>query len=439
MADASEPIFLDIIASPLHDDQGRITRIVELVRDVTEERQLRESLVRRNQQLAILNAVATTVNKSLDIKEILDLALKEVIQRMKLDVGAIFLMEDILGQLNLVAHFGLSEETAQMVSQFGMLESSCGGVIENRQLVVVPDITKYRGQRARTLRNEKLTTLIHIPLTSKGSVLGSMCVGTCEFKEFGENEQKMFIAIGQQISVAIENAQLYAELQQKEHVRKELFRKAINAQEDERKRIARELHDDTSQALTALIFAAEEGLEIDDLEEIKTCINRMHNLTRQTLEGVHKLLFDLRPSMLDHLGLMPAIRWFAKARLEPLGIRVNFREDNNTCRLYPETEIALFRVIQEAITNIARHAGARNVQICCQLSSNQAKVKITDDGVGFDHTQVTISPETGHGLGILGMSERLELVGGDFEINSTPGEGTRIDIRVPLHEKVRER
>lgn len=429
----NEPVYLDIIASPLRDNLGRITRIVELVRDVTEERSLRESLVRRNQQLAILNAVATTVSKSLDIKEILGYALEEVIQRTGVEIGAVFLLEDVLGQLNLIAHVGLSEEAAQMVSQFGMLDGSCGGVIDHGQLVVVPDITGYRGQRARALQKEKLTTLVHVPLTSKGCTLGSMCVGTRKLIEFGDNEQKMLMAIGKQIAVAVENARLYAELQQKEQVRKELFRKAIYAQEEERKRIARELHDDTSQALTALIFAAEECLEIDSVEEVRSSLQRMHDLTRQTLDGVHKLLHDLRPSMLDHLGLMPAIRWFAKSRLEPQGIRVNIDEENHACRLLPEIEIALFRVVQEAITNIVRHAGARNVQISCGLASNQVQIEIRDDGIGFDPSLVTLSSDTGRGLGLLGMSERLELVGGLFEITSAPGQGTNIHICVPLN------
>jgi signal transduction histidine kinase len=140
--------------------------------------------------------------------------------------------------------------------------------------------------------------------------------------------------------------------------------------------------------------------------------------------------------MLDHLGLMAAIRWFAKSRLEPLGVRVRFKETNQSCRLYPEVEIALFRVIQEAVTNINRHAGARNVEICCELNADQALIKISDDGIGFDTSQITLSPESGQGLGLLGMRERLELVGGDFVLNSTPGIGTQIDIRVPLrHNK----
>jgi signal transduction histidine kinase/PAS domain-containing protein len=431
--DSDDPIYLDIIASPLRDTLGRITRIVEMVRDVTEERVVRESLLRRNQQLAILNAVATTVSQSLDIEEILGRALDEVIQRTGIDIGAIFLMEDAIGELNLIAHRGLSTQAAQMVSKLGMMDGSCGGILEHGQVVVVPDISSYRGRRARTLQDESISTLVHVPLTIKGCTLGSMCVGTQQLREFGENEQEMLVAIGNQIAVAIDNARLYAELQQKELLRKELFRKAINAQEEERKRIARELHDDTSQALTALMFAAEEGLEIGDLDEIKNSLQRMHTLTRQTLDGVHKLLFDLRPSMLDHLGLMPAIRWFAKSRLEPQGVRVEIQEDNHSCRLLSEVEIALFRVVQEAITNVARHSGARIVQISCNLTSDRVRIDIRDDGIGFDPNQIALSPETGHGLGLLGMSERLELVEGELQISSVPGQGTSIHIRVPLN------
>jgi signal transduction histidine kinase/PAS domain-containing protein len=427
-----EPSFLDIIASPLHDSQGEVIKIVELVRDVTEEHQLRESLVRRNQQLATLNAVASTVNKSFNIHEILKRALDEVIERTPVEIGAVFLEEEVLGELNLMAYSGISEEAAQIISRFGMPDGSCGGVMEHGQLVIIPDISGFRSKHSDTLLDDELTTMVHIPLNTKGATLGSMCLGTRHYKEYGENENKMFLAIGKQIAGAIENAKLYSELEQKEQMRKELFRKAINAQEDERKRIARELHDDTSQALTALIFAAEEGLEIDDQMEVRACLERILKLTRQTLDGVHKLLFDLRPSVLDHLGLMPAIRWFAKSRLEPKGIRVNIQEEDHSCRLIPEAEIALFRVVQEAIINIARHSGARNVRISCGLTSERANIDIRDDGIGFDPSSLRPPLEKGHGFGLIGMSERLELVGGDFEITSIPGEGTCIGIHVPL-------
>ncbi len=138
----------------------------------------------------------------------------------------------------------------------------------------------------------------------------------CE-REFDAAARDLLYAIGSQIAVAIENARLSAELQRRERLRGELLRKVISAQEEERKRIARDLHDDTSQALTALLYAVDEALELSDPVEIRRTLQGMRAVSQRTLDGVHKLIFDLRPSILDHLGLAPALRWFANPGSTP--------------------------------------------------------------------------------------------------------------------------
>jgi signal transduction histidine kinase len=283
-----------------------------------------------------------------------------------------------------------------------------------------------------------------------------MCIGTHSTAQFNDEEQKLLNAIGNQIAIAVENASLYADVQLKERVRGELFKKALAAQEDERKRIARELHDEVSQSLTALLYDAEDGLELEHLPKIKKRLQSICNLTQHTLDNVHKLMFDLRPSMLDQLGLIPALRWLAETRLEPKGVRVNvftnsnpdlISGENESRRLSPETETALYRVVQEAVNNIARHAAARNVEITLFLNDSAASVKITDDGIGFDLAELSIGTikdldsqdlhlsENTRGLGLLGMQERIELLGGDLEIVSALGNGTQIHISVPIQER----
>ncbi|MCL4300537.1 MAG: GAF domain-containing protein [Anaerolineae bacterium] len=423
--------YLDIVASPMYDSAGRITRVIELRRNVTEERELAEALIRRNQELSILNAVAITVNQSLDLGEILDRTLAEVLRLTEVDAGAIFLLEETAGKLELLAHHGLSAEAAQLAAQLGMLDGSCGGVIERGQIVIVPDLARYRGKRAESLKREKLKTLVHVPLVAKGCTLGSICIATRCPHEFNTEEQALLTALGNQIAVAIENARLYAEVQHKEHMRGELLKKVISAQEEERKRIARDLHDDTSQTLTALLFAAEEAMEMNALDEIKEQLENMHYLVTLTLNGVHKLIFDLRPTMLDHLGLVPALRWFAESRLEQVGVRVKIEEISTARRLPAEVETALFRVVQEAINNIARHAGARNVYIAFDFADETTKIKVEDDGLGFDLIKVSLSPDTRRGLGVMGMQERVELLGGQVDIITAPGYGTQLHIQVP--------
>lgn len=427
--------YLDIVASPMRDSSGQITRIIELRRDVTEEKKMEESLVRRNQQLSILNAVATTVNKSLELEEILGQALDEVLRLTGVDVGAIFLQEEKLGNLELLAHRGLSEDAAKLAARLGMLDGACGGVLEAGQVIVVPDLARYRGHRAESLQREKLNTLVHVPLSARGCILGSICVATREQREFSPEEQALLTALGNQIAVAIENARLYAEVQHKERLRGQLLNKLIGAQEEERKRIARELHDDTSQALAALLFAVEEALEMDRLEEMQDRLAGMKELTMRTMEDIYKLIFDLRPTMLDHLGLVPALRSFSQLRLEPLGVRVNIEEMSAGRRLSAEMETALFRVVQEVINNIARHAMARNVAITFHFKDESVVIDVKDDGIGFDMVEATISPDSQRGLGLMGMLERIELVGGQMEIDTAPGYGTQIHIEVPLHQE----
>ena len=313
---------LEIVASPMRDAHGEITRVVELQRDVTEEHKMRQSLLRRNQQLAILNTISTTVNKSLNLQELLDHALTEVLRLTEVDVGAVFLLEEVLGKLELAACQGLSPEAARLASEMGMLDGSCGGIMERGEVVVVPDIRTFRGKRARSLQKEHLSSLMHVPLTTKGATLGSLCLGTREPVYFTPEEEDLLKAIGSHIAVAVENARLYAEVQQKERIRGELFSKALNAQEDERKRIARELHDETSQTLTAMLFTLDDATDCQELAEVHQRLERLRGLTEHTLDGVHKLIFDLRPSMLDHLGLVPALRAYAETRLAKQGVRV---------------------------------------------------------------------------------------------------------------------
>jgi len=419
-------------------------------------RELDSRVQARTQQLSILNAVALTVNQSLDLKDILNRALDEVLQLTGIDVIAIFLQNPVRGQLELMAYRGLSEKAARLAYQVGMLDGSCGGVMELGKTIVVPDISSYRGQGARSLQRENITSLVHVPLMTKGLALGSMCVGTHINPQFSSEEQRLLEAIGNQIAIAVENARLYADVQRKERVRGELFKKALAAQEDERKRIARELHDEVSQSLTALLYDAEDGLELEHLPAIKKRLQSICDLTQHTLNNIHKLMFDLRPSMLDQLGLIPALRWLAETRLEPKGVRVNvttnsspnmFTGEVDPQRLSPEIETALYRVIQEAINNVARHAAARNVEIRLDMNNGFTTVSIIDDGIGFDLTELSIEtikeidskdfllPDNTRGLGLLGMQERIELLGGELEIISVPGNGTQIHIHVPIRER----
>ncbi len=233
-------------------------------------------------------------------------------------------------------------------------------------------------------------------------------------------------------AAAQENARLYAELQRKEQLRGELLRRVISAQEDERKRIARELHDETSQSLTALMVGLDtvQMASAHDLQKANTHLRNSKSIAETLLRNIHRLVADLRPSLLDDLGLVPAIVWYGEQRLKPLGITFQMDEDGLKDRLPPSIETALFRIVQEAMTNVVRHARASVVTVRFVRQDGCVTLQISDNGQGFDPQ--TLPPAGGRGLGLRGMQERASILGGEFQMETAPGKGTTITVCVPL-------
>ncbi|OFV81146.1 MAG: hypothetical protein A2W26_03150 [Acidobacteria bacterium RBG_16_64_8] len=226
---------------------------------------------------------------------------------------------------------------------------------------------------------------------------------------------------------------LNAELQRKEEIQRELLKKVITAQEEERKRVARELHDETSQASAALLLSIDASSESIP-HEAKEQLQRMRAMADRVLDSIHHLIFDLRPSMLDDLGLPSALQSSAESHLEPLGMDVSFEILGHERRLEPEVETTLFRIGQEAIANIRRHAEAESVRIAVEFGEEEVRLEIEDDGKGFDAGAVERATDRASGLGILGMRERAALLDGTLTIRSQPGMGARIIARIPLVE-----
>jgi signal transduction histidine kinase len=209
-----------------------------------------------------------------------------------------------------------------------------------------------------------------------------------------------------------------------------LLKRVISAQEEERRRIARELHDQTTQQLTALKMQLSSAASPD--AQTAALLSRSQALVSTMIDDVHRVIYDLRPSMLDDLGLLPAIRAYAERHLAGKGIVVHCEFPPAIPALPAEATTALYRVAQEAVANIARHANAETVMIGCTVAGATIVLEVEDDGVGFDPEQVSKPRETGEGLGLLGMRERLALLGGRVDVESEVGRGTHVMIVLPL-------
>jgi signal transduction histidine kinase len=229
-------------------------------------------------------------------------------------------------------------------------------------------------------------------------------------------------------ALATANAGLERRVEERTAQLQRLVGKLISAQEDERRRVARELHDETSQMLTALgmaLHARTARGTLGDIRELQAMVDRLH-------DGVHRLIVNLRPSTLDDLGLAAAITGLAESQLGRSGIDVRCElTELQDVRFDPAVEIALFRIVQEALLNILRHSGATSVLVQAGLGSAGIWIEVEDDGLGFDMAGIHPDDRTLRGIGLLGMRERAELLGGRLVIDSAPGRGTRVRIEVP--------
>lgn len=227
---------------------------------------------------------------------------------------------------------------------------------------------------------------------------------------------------------ALEHIQV--ELTKREALRRELLRHTVLAQEDERTRIARELHDETAQILSAFTLdLATLQSTLPAHPDARMLIERLQTLSKQMSQGIYHLVHDLRPAQLDDLGLVPTLNYLLESDFSPQVLNVSLEIQGETHRLDPIIETVLFRVAQEAVTNVARHAKTKEAQIRLVYAPEQVALRVIDSGIGFDPTE-TFNPPRGWGLA--GMRERVESVGGRLRIQSAPGRGTTIEVVVPF-------
>lgn len=209
----------------------------------------------------------------------------------------------------------------------------------------------------------------------------------------------------------------------------------LRALEDERKRFARELHDETSQSLTNLMIRLDLLKQAIDggssAVELRDELGRIRDMAADALAETRRITFDMRPTILDDLGLIPALRWYVKHKLDPLGINVKMEVSGFDRRLPDDLETALFRIVQEAFNNVMKHARARQIKVIMKESEETLLAEISDDGVGFSLAEVQTGDVAGRGVGLIGMRERAELVGGHLTIATTRGRGTRVSVLIP--------
>jgi signal transduction histidine kinase len=376
----------------------------------------------RTHELKTLNSIATAVNRTLNLRDVFQYAIDTTGDALGLEVGAAFRLEEATAlkpdpHLTLLAHRGLSAAFLPLVEYLPLK----GSMIEKAlpaggPLAWTP--SEYRLEPIRqALVQEGLAFGVSVPFVAQGRLLGAMVLGARTERLMSPEELSLLASIGQEVSMAVNNARLYDRAQQM-------------AALEERNRLAQELHDSVTQSLYSLTLYAEAAARALEAGKPKTAIGQLRELgdtAREALQEMRLLIFELKPLDLQKAGLADAIR----ARLDAVESRVGLKADlrvTGQARIGDPLKLELYHVAREALNNVLKHACARRVSVVLTLGADGAVLEVDDDGKGFD-------PDTGRasgGLGLAGMAERARRVGGELTLQSCPGGGTKVSLRAPL-------
>ncbi len=429
--------YIKITLYPLRDSQGDINAFVEVRKDVTAERELEDQILRRYHHLHALNRISSATSGLSDLDSILNMALDAVLEIIGATTGGILLLNEQTQLLHYRVYRGLSAKyVEQMHMKLG--KGVAGRVARTGEPIVLEDISRDpRAVHPDLVSTEGLRGFVSVPLKAKDKVVGVMNIAAHTPGQFSTEDMYLLNSIGYQLGTAIEQARLYRRLELGRERYQTLLRHALTAQEQERKRIARELHDETSQALTSLTLnlqAAITKAKTDGIVEADLIgkLQKVQSQVVHTQNEIAKLMKELRPTLLDELGLPAAITRYAKDSLEPMGTKVSTEFQGVEERLPPQVEVTLFRIAQGTIGNILEHAEAKKASITLECNATECVLAVQDDGKGFDVKKITRVDKGGRGAGLFTMKERAYLVGGACRIDSRPGKGTRITVKVPV-------
>lgn len=443
--DALHPRYIRMMLYPVLDKEGRIQAFAEFRRDVTAERQMEYEILRRHHHLNALSRISAATSGLLDLNVILKVCLDIVLEAVNGEKGGVMLLDESDHLLRYKVYSGLSPKSVEKAT-FASGQGITGQVLQKGEPILLEDISAdARVAYPDVTSMEGLKGFACVPLKAKDKVVGVLNVASRLPGRFSQEDLYLLNSIGHQMGTAIEQAKLYKNLAKAAERYQVLLRHALTAQEAERKRVAMELHDETSQALTSLTLTLQAIIQLVEMKggydsELLERLKSAHTHTVYAASEVVKLMKELRPTLLDELGLPAAIHRYARDNLQSHGIQVSSEFLGTERRFSPVVEVTLFRVAQGLMGNILEHSGAGHTNIKLKCDDNKCTMRIEDDGKGFNVDKLTRVEPSGRGAGLFTIKERIKLVGGHCKIDSRPGHGTRITVNVPLltdvtHEK----
>ncbi len=392
-----------------------------------------QSLKRTNRRLEAINRVILAASRELELQEVLDAALRTTLDVMRLEMGWIMLQDPFdSGNTNfrLVSQVGLDTDLENELQNARLESCAC-----QRDLLSGELGQKANFQSCLRLREYEtaipFSNHITIPLEVREQRFGVMNLICPEDRSPDNDALDLLTTIGAHLSEIAVNAQLHASLVEKEAVRQALLKALVRAQEDERARLALELHDGAGQTLTSLLVRLKVMEKQTVSEELRDNVSDMCEAFSETIEQVRGIAYRLRPSALAEFGLDIALRSLVQDMAEAAGLTAECNLKLGDRRLPFEVESTLYRIAQESLTNIVRHAQASHIFVELVSLPYAICLRVDDDGAGFNPEKIVNSGDTRR-LGLVGMQERAEMLDGSLEVHSGLDAGTSVRVRIPL-------
>lgn len=400
------------------EDEEMVTLLAAQAAVAVENARLYESAMRWLRQLESLNEVGNALTGELELPRLLQLVASRLRELVRARFVIIALPAEP-GALRIAAVAGRDVEHL-LDRRLPTARSKSGRVLERRRSERVDSLGEDPEVDQEVVRELGGTSGLYVPLLVHGRAIGVLIAHDKAGPDprFDEEDQRLAETFAARAAVAVDLS---------ERVQRDALRRVVAAQELERRRLARELHDETGQALTSILLGLKAIEDASDLAQARQSAARLRELVVETLHDVRRLAVELRPKALDDFGLVPALERLAETFSEQTGLAVDFQATLGEERLPGEVETALYRIVQEALTNVVKHAGASRVSVVVARKGGLVTALIEDDGRGFEAGR-----SDGSGLGLVGMRERLGLLDGRLRIESTEGAGTTIVAEVPL-------
>jgi signal transduction histidine kinase len=395
------------------EDEELVAHLSAQAAVAIENARLYESATAWSQQLESLQEISGALAEELELPRLLQLVVERLRELIHARVVAIALPAPDGLRIEAIA----SEQPNDLLHDVIPYETKVGAVLVRGRSERVDSMLDDPEVVQELARHFGATTGLYVPLSTRNGSIGIAFAHDRDGLDprFTSADLRLAEHFVQRAAVAVELSR---------RVQRDSLRRMIEGQEAERRRIARELHDETGQALTSVLL----GLKsVENAEDKPSALAELRELVVATLQDVRRLAVELRPKALDDFGLVPAVERLVETFIEATGIDVDFESQLGDRRLPSEIEITMYRIVQESLTNIAKHAGAHRVSVLLVLRGGAAAALVEDDGHGFDHED-----ELRGGVGLTGIRERLALLDGRLTIESTRGTGTSLVAEVPL-------